>query len=672
MPQLQDDARPSVSAEVYDVLHALTRIPIPVGQLQLVSLLPDDPPGISTQELADALGTDRKGISGILGAMGNRVAQTERQVLKGDYDAYLVWAKDGDQHRYHRREWFREALGHLPELQERLNMPLAAIRAAGPLQVAMPDVVLDKHRSGDETVHKLTQSLLAGGLSFSSETVANFLLALQTKRFVLLSGISGTGKTQLAMKVAAACDPREDAVQPVARIATRPAATPSQVLKRTKAAKTLHAHRRILIPATVQDSLSIFDNNADPKQIPFMDPSGRRHTLSVISAGYGGCAVYLPSDLAGLMKQTFPAGVWMHIGVFTNEAGSAIGMRVLPPASEDTADSPADLPQEPDSRAIVVAVRPDWTDNRGLLGYYNPILRDFASTPFLDVVLRASTAYSLHREKAPPFFVILDEMNLARVEHYFSDFLSAAESGEPIPLHVDAAVEAGDRPGDDPRPIPREIRVPPNLYFIGTVNVDETTYLFSPKVLDRAFTIELNAVDLQGFAAADAKPTPLDLATWDQALTPESTRKPDRSDWQTFTELLNGELADQLIALHDLLAEDNRHFGYRVANEIARYVCLAHDQCSDGPAAARVALDLAILQKVLVKLHGTQQELEPLLDRRLHFAATATASDHSSAKKWIAENPEFDAFEIALPRCGWKLARMRRQLRQRGFTSWIE
>ena len=88
-------------------------------------------------------------------------------------------------------------------------------------------------------------------------------------------------------------------------------------------------------------------------------------------------------------------------------------------------------------------------------------------------------------------------MNLARVEHYFSDFLSALESGEPIPLHEDEAVEDGE--SESGPQVPRELRVPGNVLFTGTVNVDETTYMFSPKVLDRAFTIEFDQVDLGGF-----------------------------------------------------------------------------------------------------------------------------------------------------------------------------
>src|SRR5205823_4057895 len=76
-----------------------------------------------------------------------------------------------------------------------------------------------------------------------------------------------------------------------------------------------------------------------------------------------------------------------------------------------------------------------------------------------------------------PHFLILDEMNLSHVERYFSDILSALESGEPLALH------SGN---DDIEKVPPRLALPANLFIVGTVNVDETTYMFSPKVLDRA------------------------------------------------------------------------------------------------------------------------------------------------------------------------------------------
>ena len=90
-------------------------------------------------------------------------------------------------------------------------------------------------------------------------------------------------------------------------------------------------------------------------------------------------------------------------------------------------------------------------------------------------------------DPANPYALILDEMNLAHVERYFADALSGMESGqECLPnLAVDSEGVWRVKPGES-----RLVQLPSNLFVIGTVNVDETTYLFSPKVLDRANTFE--------------------------------------------------------------------------------------------------------------------------------------------------------------------------------------
>ncbi|GEM_PF-1153068 len=470
-----------------------------------------------------------------------------------------------------------------------------------------------------QSLTSLIQSLEDRGLHFSREAVANYVLALQTKRFAILTGVSGTGKTSLAIEVA----------------------------------------RYFGLPAEDPDT----------------------------------------------------------------------------PSSDDAADSR-------DGNYTVVPVRPDWVDNRGLLGYYNPLTNDYLPTPFLRLLLeaRAETKLAEEEEREPsPFFVVLDEMNLARVEHYFSDFLSAMESGEAIPLHDDPSVERGEMQvsgsgrgdSDASVPVPRTFKVPDNVFFTGTINVDETTYMFSPKVLDRAFTCELNEVDLRSYASGhgDDGPNELTLDTLHplgrsnrgepsevHGKRSESGWRPSRRDWLEFCKLSDGRFRDRLLELHGILEGEHRHFGYRVANEIARFVLLAHAQSSNKDVAVEAAFDLAVLQKVLPKFHGTQQELEPLLRRLLGFAVeggvvAGSTGDEPRLDEWLVikgrlrlrarsarvdipaaesegttalQAPESvdDALEreaeapsapaLALPRTGAKIWRMLRRLEQRGFTSFVE
>jgi len=147
----------------------------------------------------------------------------------------------------------------------------------------------------------------------------------------------------------------------------------------------------------------------------------------------------------------------------------------------------------PLSNHLFLPVRPDWRDGKALIGYHNPLTGEYVRTDFLDFVIAAADDYRAGNRNA--FFVILDEMNLARVEYYFADVLSVIESGrdeegwtvEGIPI------AAGEEDDD----LPERLHLPPNLYIVGTVNMDETTHPFSPKVIDRAFTIELTDVDFR-------------------------------------------------------------------------------------------------------------------------------------------------------------------------------
>jgi len=119
----------------------------------------------------------------------------------------------------------------------------------------------------------------------------------------------------------------------------------------------------------------------------------------------------------------------------------------------------------------MVPVRPDWSDSSDLLGHYNPN-GDFVPGRMLKVILEAQK----YPEK--PFLLCLDEMNLARVEYYLSDFLSVIETRD---LRDGRIVSDRLLPFDDYG----DIRFPENLYLVGTVNMDETTFPFSKKVLDR-------------------------------------------------------------------------------------------------------------------------------------------------------------------------------------------
>jgi len=143
----------------------------------------------------------------------------------------------------------------------------------------------------------------------------------------------------------------------------------------------------------------------------------------------------------------------------------------------------------PDPFLTVCPVRPEWIDSTALTGYFDVLSNRYVVPPFLEAVMLA-TAY-----RESPVFVVLDEMNLARVEYYFSDVLSCIKTGAPLQLHSNGVPLEGSIGIS----IPSEIPLPSNLHITATINVDETTDPVSDKVLDRAIVIDMSAVQLREF-----------------------------------------------------------------------------------------------------------------------------------------------------------------------------
>ena len=219
---------------------------------------------------------------------------------------------------------------------------------------------------------------------------------------------------------------------------------------------------------------------------------------------------------------------------------------------------------------VVCPVRPEWTDPTALTGYYDVLSNRYNVPPFLEAVILAEA------HPTSPVFVVLDEMNLARIEYYLSDVLSCIETGEPLHLHPsNVPLE-----GSNGRSIPPELDIPRNLFVTGTINIDETTNPISDKVLDRAMMINMSGTDVSGFLN--------DMATRE-------------------SELQNacGSCQDILEKAHQLMAAHGLEFGYRVAEEVVRYLRFAEDNLGIPVDEAK---DQLMVQKVLLKLRGNERQ----------------------------------------------------------------
>ncbi len=296
-------------------------------------------------------------------------------------------------------------------------------------------------------------------------------------------------------------------------------------------------------------------------------------------------------------------------------------------------------------RMLVVPVRPDWTGPEPLLGYEDALRepRDgraaWVVPDPLRFLLRAAA------DPANPYLLLLDEMNLAHVERYFADLLSGMESGQPVlpDLH------RGDD-GEWRQRAASRLPLPRNVLMVGTVNVDETTYMFSPKVLDRATVFEIRTRTEE--LASDPRP-----------LRPA---RPARDDVRSaYAQLLNGTvelsdadatsafLADELRTIHGLLARRNLEFGHRLFADSLRFGrALSMAGISDRDAQ----LDLIVLTKLLPRVHGARRRIEPVL-KDLRDVCVAGETDQSSAR---------------LPRSLAKIDRMRDAVAHDQFVSFVQ
>ena len=269
---------------------------------------------------------------------------------------------------------------------------------------------------------------------------------------------------------------------------------------------------------------------------------------------------------------------------------------------------------------LLVAVQPDWHNARDLLGYYNALNNRFHPTPFLRFLQRAAA------DPATPFFICLDEMNLARPEYYLAPILSALETEDHL---IDLGV-----PGETVEAVSGELiqnpfRLPLNLRITGTVNVDESTHTLSDKLLDRANVIELTDVDLAAFRQSYREPV-------------------DQAAWPIITQI------------HAIMTRAGQPFGYRAIAEMLRYIEQAR-----GVLPPAQALDQQIKQKILPKLRGDDT---PRLRRALAALLELLLGQPQSAwGKAAAVEPEAVA-AAPFPEAAEKVRRMLERLETEGFT----
>lgn len=481
---------------------------------------------------------------------------------------------------------------------------------------------IETERVDDMVEEKIFNSfydyLLYKGYFFDKETIENYLLSLKAKPFAILTGNSGTGKTKLSQLFAQYLNMDNSIDDNIKKEGTKFLSTSVKVGKSAES-RGWSIYR--------DDALDL---------VPKME-----------------CEDYFPVLIDGMPgegKINFNVRFFYknnmdiknHLEELANEnPNQRINLELEIPNNE--IDNPYPHPITSETNYKIIPVGANWTENRHIVGYYNVITNEYQSTPAYDLIKAANNS-------TEPYFLILDEMNLSHVERYFADFLSAIESGEKIPLY-----------GEE------ELTLPSNLFIIGTVNVDETTYMFSPKVLDRA-----NVIEFETYSANDYMNDNINLSSpsgnieyLENPLAGNEIREYGIDELrEIFADVVIDEepfwdvLSYEINTFQTVLSKSGFDFGFRVINEIVRFMAVAWEYEGKPSEFANWTryFDACIKQKMLPKLHGSEKIIGETLEELSDLCSDSVIGTEDMVK---------------YPESYKKLEEMKKILRKQRYVSFI-
>lgn len=322
----------------------------------------------------------------------------------------------------------------------------------------------------------------------------------------------------------------------------------------------------------------------------------------------------------------------------------------------------------------LISVKPDWTDSSDILGFVN--LQDEFQP---GILLRSAKKAQQPENQDNHFVVIIDEMNIARVEHYFAEVLSQIENRKPStnggftsePLIVQNIKRSEDHEW-------AQVSLPSNLAIVGTVNMDESTHGFSKKVLDRAFTIEISDIDLTQWEITSNE-FQNQISKW-----PIKNWQP-RAIQLSKLEVNSVEEKQQINSLIDKLSKINEYLkpaqlqvGYRTRDEIILYALHAKEiitffVTNDGKTVD--PFDLAILMKILPRIVGGSNTIRQVIADLLVWADDEKQNTNEDkaeeiCENWVYQGRPSSLMEANHPRTAARLCLMWERLKIEGFTTY--
>ena len=303
-------------------------------------------------------------------------------------------------------------------------------------------------------------------------------------------------------------------------------------------------------------------------------------------------------------------------------------------------------------RFHIISVKPDWNDSSELFGYKS-ITGEFVVGSLTRIVKDAIENPTL------PYVVCIDEMNLARVEYYLSEYLSIIES-----RYWDGTKVMTDKIFHDPEYCGDHyinLYIPQNLYIVGAVNMDDTTFGFSRKVLDRGNAIEFSNVEFSKiFSEKEYEDESVNLTIHNEFLQSNYLNIQEiEEEHRDFAKRIN----DKIETVNELLKTGNRHFAYRVRDEMIFYML---ENRKLKLLKEEEAFDYQIMQKILPTLNGSQVIVRDILVDLYNYCLGKTGISTDGDYLSDAEKSLKDAI---YPKSASKIIDMLRGYQYDGFST---
>ncbi|MHC1717217.1 MAG: McrB family protein [Acidaminococcaceae bacterium] len=514
------------------------------------------------------------------------------------------------------------------DISKILNLAIADIQLPTKIwesQGATPPALNQEELKFD--IDKFVDDLRKSGLVYSKALITRFVTSLMTKPFLIFTGLSGSGKTQLAVSFAKWLIGYNSLYSLL-----------------NNALATEEFQSKYKLEHDAGDYIEVINTNGQsqkliplPKELIFEWYDAYKKGLISEESD--------PKSARKALYETSKYQKYMH--GFYNDL-SKIARIMFSLSNEDK--------QKRLEQYRIIPVGADWINRDPLLGYTNALNNKQYVKPesgALDIIINAVENPDL------PFFIILDEMNLSYVERYFADFLSAMESKDKISLHNIQNEEKG---------IPATIKYPSNLFIIGTVNIDETTYMFSPKVLDRANTIDFRISERE-LRKYIENPNHLEFFNIEGMGSTMSNVFMKMSKEKMISQETRDNYTEELVLFFNQLKPIGAEFGYRSLNEM--FVLIQNLGRTDVSLLKEQKLDIAVVQKLIPKIHGSRRKVCPIL---LVLAKMCINDSAMKIEKDIFNNESFD-FEsdiVKYPLTLKKICRMYNTAIDTGFTSFAE